>query len=39
MSEFEASDNKENKIIAIRDSIVYAKKTSRHLLGLYYLVI
>ena len=36
--EFDASNNKEYKVEAIIDSIVYAKKAEEHLLGLYYLV-
>ena len=37
--EFEPNDNKEYKIKAIRDNPVHAKKTDRHLLELYYLVV
>ena len=37
--EFEASDNKENKVNGIGDSAIYAKKlTIGQLLGLYYLI-
>ena len=36
--EFEPGDNKEYKVEAIKDSVVYAKKTNRYLSGLYYLV-
>ena len=36
--EFDVSDNKKYKVEAIIDSVVYAKKTNRHLPGLYYLV-
>ena len=36
--EFEPDDNKEYKIEAIRDSVVYSKETDGHLPGLYYLV-
>lgn len=38
ISEFEASDEKEYKLEAIRDSIVYTKEADGDLLGLYYLV-
>ena len=37
--EFDAGDNKEYEFEAIIDSIVYAKKAKRHLLGLYYMVL
>ena len=37
-SEFDAGDNKEYKVEAIKDSVVYAKEAERHLPGLYYLV-
>ena len=37
-SKFDAGNNKKYKVEAIKDSIVYGKKTERHLLGLYYLV-
>ena len=36
--EFNAGDNKEYKVEAIKDSAVYAKEAEEHLLGLYYLV-
>ena len=36
---FKPGDNKEYEIKAIQDSTVYAKKTDRHLLGLYYMVV
>ena len=36
--EFDAGDNKEYKIEAIIDSVVYAKKAEGHLPGLYHLV-
>ena len=36
--EFDAGNNKEYEIEAIKDCIVYAKETERQLLGLYYLV-
>ena len=36
--EFDAGDNKEYKIEAIKDSAVYAKEAEEHLLSLYYLV-
>ena len=37
-SEFDASNNKEYEVEAIKNSVVYAKKAKRHLSGLYYLV-
>ena len=36
--EFEPGNNKEYKVKAIRDSVVYAKEADGHLPGLYYLV-
>ena len=36
--EFNAGDNKEYKVEAIKDSAVYAKEAEGHLPGLYYLV-
>ena len=36
--EFNAGDNKEYKVKAIKDSVVYAKEAERHLPDLYYLV-
>ena len=36
--EFNAGDNKEYKVEAIKDSAVYAKKAEGYLSGLYYLV-
>ena len=36
--EFETGDDKEYEVEAIQYSVVYTKKTDRHLLGLYYLV-
>ena len=38
MLEFKAGDNKKYEIEAIQDSAVYAKKTNKHLSGLYYLI-
>ena len=37
--EFELGNNKEYEIDAIRDGTIYAKRTDRHLPGLYYLVV
>ena len=39
LPEFEADDNKEYEMKAIRNSAVYAKKADGHLPGLYYLII
>ena len=36
--EFDAGDNKEYKVEAIKDSAVYAKEAEGYLPGLYYLV-
>ena len=36
--EFDAGNNKEYEVEAIKDSVVYAKEAKRHLSGLYYLV-
>ena len=36
--EFDASNNKEYEIEAIKDSVVYVKEAKKHLPGLYYLV-
>lgn len=36
--EFDAGNNKEYKIKAIRDSTVYTKKAERYLSDLYYLI-
>ena len=36
--EFDADDNKEYKVKAIKASAIYAKKLEGHLLGLYYLI-
>ena len=36
--EFEPGDDKEYKVEAIRDSVVYAKEADGHFPGLYYLV-
>ena len=36
--EFDAGNNKKYKVKAIIDNVVYAKKTEKHLPGLYYLV-
>ena len=36
--EFDVGDNKEYKLEAIKNSIVYAKEAKGHLPGLYYLV-
>ena len=36
--EFDTGNNKKYKLEAIKDSIIYAKKAEKHLLGLYYLV-
>lgn len=38
MSEFEVGNNKDYKVKAIQDSIVYGKEVDGHLLILYYLV-
>lgn len=35
----ETSNNKEYKIEAIQDSVVYTKEADEYLLGLYYLVV
>ena len=37
--EFDKGDNKEYKIEAIRDSIVYAKEANKYQSGLYYLIV
>ena len=37
-SEFDAGNNKEYKVEAIKNSTIYAKKAKRYLSGLYYLV-
>ena len=37
--EFELGENKEYKVEAIHDNIVYAKEMDKHLSGLYYLIL
>lgn len=37
--EFKTSDNKENKIEAIKDNAIYTKKADKYLLELYYLIV
>lgn len=39
MSEFEADNNKKYKIKIIKNIVIYIKKVSRYLPGLYYLII
>ena len=39
MPKFELGNNKEYKVEAIQDSVIYAKEADRHLPRLYYLVI
>ena len=37
--EFKANNDKEYKVEAIQDSVVFVKKTNKYLLELYYLVV
>lgn len=37
--EFKTNNDKKYKIKAIQNSVVYAKKVGRYLLGLYYLIV